>query len=120
MAGAGGLSFAMATAAKRMTDTHARKDAINVVALSDMRALEVACVSIRQSLIAVGDFQSVIQAVASGATYANVHTTAHPGGEIRGRIRATHDEDDEPAKLTLLLGCQPRSGEAFYFWYGLT
>jgi len=48
-AGAGGLSFAMATAAKRMTHTHARKDALNVVALSDMRALEVACVSIRQS-----------------------------------------------------------------------
>jgi hypothetical protein len=25
--------------------------------------------------VAVGDFQSVIQAVASGVTYANVHTT---------------------------------------------
>ncbi|HET9284692.1 MAG TPA: CHRD domain-containing protein [Candidatus Angelobacter sp.] len=46
-------------------------------------------------LIAVGDFQSVIQVVASGVAYANVHTTAHPGGGIRGRIRATHDEDDE-------------------------
>jgi hypothetical protein len=46
-------------------------------------------------LIAVGDFQNVIQAVASGVTYANVHTTAHLGGEMSGRIRATHDEDDE-------------------------
>lgn len=45
--------------------------------------------------VAAGDFQSVVQAIASGVTYANVHTVSHPGGEIRGRIRATDDKDDE-------------------------
>lgn len=45
--------------------------------------------------VAVGDFADVVRAVASGVTYANVHTTNHPGGEIRGRIHATDDEDDE-------------------------
>lgn len=42
-----------------------------------------------------GDFQSVVRAIASGVAYANVHTTAHPAGEIRGQIRSTDDEDDE-------------------------
>lgn len=42
-----------------------------------------------------GDFQSVLRAIASGVTYANVHTTSHPGGEIRGRIRASRDDEDD-------------------------
>jgi len=29
----------------------------------------------------------------AGKTYANVHTDKHPGGEIRGQVRA-HGEDD--------------------------
>ena len=45
--------------------------------------------------IPVGDFALVVRAIASGVTYANVHTTAHPAGEIRGQIRSTADEDDE-------------------------
>jgi len=45
--------------------------------------------------VAVGDFADVVRAIASGVTYANVHTTAHPAGEIRGQIRSTEDEDDE-------------------------
>jgi hypothetical protein len=55
-------------------------------------------------------------------TYANVHTTAHPGGEIRGGfVQRTMKTTGfrAPAKLILLPGCQPRSGEAFYFWYSL-
>ena len=41
---------------------------------------------------AVG-FAEMIEAIRVGATYANVHTTVHPGGEVRSRLRA--DEDDK-------------------------
>lgn len=34
-------------------------------------------------------FDSLIAAMRSGNAYVNVHTIAHPGGEIRGQIRAT-------------------------------
>ena len=33
------------------------------------------------------DLDAVIAALESGDTYVNVHTTAHPGGEIRGQIK---------------------------------
>jgi CHRD domain len=39
-----------------------------------------------QQLVA-GDIAAVIAAIRAGAAYANVHTTASPGGEIRGQIR---------------------------------
>lgn len=45
--------------------------------------------------VAVGDMPDVVRAIASGVAYANVHTTAHPAGEIRGQIRSSEDEDDE-------------------------
>lgn len=37
--------------------------------------------------IAPGEFQELVRAILKGATYANVHTDKHPGGEIRGQIR---------------------------------
>jgi hypothetical protein len=37
--------------------------------------------------LAAGDLAAVITAIRAGATYANVHTTVSPGGEIRGQIR---------------------------------
>ena len=37
-------------------------------------------------------FAEMIEAIPAGATYANVHTTVHPGGEIRSRLRA-HEDD---------------------------
>ncbi len=40
-----------------------------------------------------GDLASIIAAIRDGATYANMHSKKHPGGEIRGQILA--DEDDE-------------------------
>ena len=50
--------------------------------------------------IAAGEIDEVIHAMRRGATYANVHTTTFPGGEIRGQIlRGKHhgyvgSEDD--------------------------
>jgi CHRD domain-containing protein len=37
-----------------------------------------------------GNLDELIAAIRTGATYANVHTTGRPGGEIRGQISA-HD-----------------------------
>jgi hypothetical protein len=37
--------------------------------------------------IAAGEFEEVLTAMRQGATYANVHSTKHPGGEIRGQIK---------------------------------
>ncbi len=46
--------------------------------------------------IAPGEFAELVRAIRSGVTYANVHTNKHPGGEIRGQIRANdHDDDDD-------------------------
>jgi hypothetical protein len=39
--------------------------------------------------IAPGELSELIRAIRSGATYANVHTERHPGGEIRGQISAS-------------------------------
>ena len=37
--------------------------------------------------IAAGEFAEVLAAIRNGVTYANVHSTLQPGGEIRGQIR---------------------------------
>lgn len=41
-----------------------------------------------------GEFAELIKAIRAGKTYANVHTTKFPGGEIRTQIR-NGDRDDE-------------------------
>lgn len=45
--------------------------------------------------IEVGSFAEVVRALRSGFSYANVHTTRFPGGEIRGQIPGSHDDDDK-------------------------
>jgi hypothetical protein len=37
--------------------------------------------------LAAGDLPKLLEAMRAGATYANVHTRAHGGGEIRGQIK---------------------------------
>jgi len=41
--------------------------------------------------IAAGEFNELVRAMQSGVAYANVHTTNHPGGEIRGQINENND-----------------------------
>ncbi|OLD41622.1 MAG: hypothetical protein AUI83_20605 [Armatimonadetes bacterium 13_1_40CM_3_65_7] len=42
--------------------------------------------------IAAGEFAEAVRAILAGATYANVHTVARPGGEIRGKISGGEDD----------------------------
>ena len=37
--------------------------------------------------IPAGDFNALVSAIVSGTSYANVHTTRFPAGELRGQIR---------------------------------
>lgn len=37
--------------------------------------------------IAAGEFDELIAAMRAGVTYANVHTSQYPGGEIRGQVK---------------------------------
>ena len=41
--------------------------------------------------IAPGEFAELVRAIRAGATYANVHSTGRPGGEIRGVITVRHE-----------------------------
>jgi CHRD domain len=47
--------------------------------------------------ITAGQFQELIDAIRHGATYANVHSTLYPGGEIRAQLEDDgdrgHDDD---------------------------
>ena len=40
--------------------------------------------------ITAGEFDELVRAIRVGATYANVHTSTFPGGEIRGQIPRHH------------------------------
>ena len=43
--------------------------------------------------ISPDEFEETLRAMRAGATYANVHTTLRPGGEIRGQIKKDDDDD---------------------------
>lgn len=42
--------------------------------------------------IAPGEFAELLSAIRAGATYANVHTTGRPSGEIRAQLRRGHSK----------------------------
>ena len=45
--------------------------------------------------IAPGEFGELVEAIRDGFTYANVHSTLAPGGEIRGQLGDRDDDDDD-------------------------
>ena len=49
--------------------------------------------------IGLGQFDELVAAIRAGVTYANVHSTTYPGGEIRAQLeRGRHDWDAHLAK----------------------
>ena len=44
--------------------------------------------------IAAGEFDELVAAIRAGRTYANVHSTKFPPGEIRGQINDDNQRDD--------------------------
>jgi hypothetical protein len=42
----------------------------------------------------INNLRDLANAIRHGDAYVNVHTVAHPGGEIRGQLREAHDRDD--------------------------
>jgi CHRD domain len=44
--------------------------------------------------LAAGEFDELVRAIKAGATYVNVHTSGHTGGEIRAQlVHGNHDKD---------------------------
>jgi hypothetical protein len=48
---------------------------------------------IARPLAGINSWSDFINALIAGNTYVNVHTTAHPGGEIRGQLVAENENE---------------------------
>jgi CHRD domain len=48
----------------------------------------------RNQGIDTGEFDELVRAIRAGVTYANVHSTKFPGGEIRGQIKSKSGRGD--------------------------
>ena len=51
-------------------------------------------VAVDAQLVAAGDFDALTDALDSNSAYSNVHSTAAPGGEIRGQIHERDKNED--------------------------
>jgi hypothetical protein len=47
----------------------------------------------RNQGLGTGEFDELVRAIRAGTTYANVHTTTFPGGEVRGQLGNGHGGD---------------------------
>ena len=45
--------------------------------------------------ISAGEWAELIAAIKAGVTYTNVHSTTWPGGEIRGQLNLSRNEDEQ-------------------------
>jgi len=45
--------------------------------------------------ISAAEFEELVRALRAGATYANVHTTGRPAGEVRGQIKLQDNDNDD-------------------------
>lgn len=46
-------------------------------------------------LIAPGEMEEIVAAIRAGVAYANVHSTAFPGGEVRGQFTGGHSHGSQ-------------------------
>jgi hypothetical protein len=44
-------------------------------------------VALPSQAVAAGEIGEVVRAIRAGKTYANVHTSTYPSGEVRGQIK---------------------------------
>jgi hypothetical protein len=67
------------------------------IAAADVSPNIPATLAARTQGINTGEFEELLRAIRGGVTYANVHSTMWPGGEIRGQIKGSnrHDHDDD-------------------------
>jgi len=64
------------------------------IVAADVSAVPAAGGAVTQG-IAAGEFAELLAAIRAGATYANVHSTRWPGGEIRAQLGKSSGEGDD-------------------------